>query len=265
MSLKKLSFPIFMVVTIFLGVFWVRPVVMSVLGKRDELAARNADLRAIGMTEQNLDSLFASRESLLGTDAGRAVYEYLPKSVSQERVVDIFNYYAMQSGAVINKITFEDDSKVAADLANSGLVTEGMQPDSSGTTAELVPPTPPTPNSFTLRADIQGSYESIGSFLREVSHPGRSHELVSFSIEKKVTVGVDANGQPAPDSGILSGSFSAKFFYLPEKQYPRGYLLPVFNGSAFNLGSVSELIAKEKSVPALSEPGNTGRVNPFSF
>lgn len=259
MSLKKLAFPIFVIVIVFLGVFSVRPAILSVLEKRDELDAKNLELQGVLRTKQNLDALYAARESYLGGERGRMVYDYLPVSVNQDRIVDTFNYYAAQSGSTINKIAFSEKAAVSpfAIMNESG----GTGDATTGTVSDI--PTLPKTSSFTMSADIQGSYESIRSFLTAVSHSGRSYKLASFSIEKKASIGTDANGQPLLDPKMLSGNFSAEFFYLPEKQYPKGYLLPVFSGSDFDLGSIDDLISKEKAVQALTEPESAGRGNPF--
>ncbi len=98
MSIKNLSFPIFMAVALFIGFFLVKPTVESILSQRADLDAKTAENIAVEATVQNLDSLFASKAALLDTEEGKAVYEYLPASVSQDRIVDTFNYYATQTG-----------------------------------------------------------------------------------------------------------------------------------------------------------------------
>lgn len=253
MSIKRLSFPIFVVVVIFLGIFLVKPAVLSVMENRQAKAGKDAELSVVEATKQNLEALSNTRDSLLESEEGKMVYAYLPVSLDQDRIVDIFNYYAMQSGAVVNNITFD-----AKEVGKSPYFPAETQEEADPMSA----PKAPEPSTFVLSANMQGSYESIKSFLKEVSRPARSYRLVSFAITKKET-GTGPDGQPMPDSGILSGSFSAEFYYLPEKQYPRGYLLPVFGVGQFDLSVIKDLIAKEKTVPALSDPGNAGRGNPF--
>jgi Tfp pilus assembly protein PilO len=255
MSIKRLSFPIFIVVAIFLGVFLVKPAVSSVLEKRQIMSEKETELSVVQSTKQNVEALATSRETLLNTDEGKMVYSYLPVSVNQDRIVDTFNYYAMLSGAVVDDMTFEmkhanQSPYFAAELPKANDV--------------LSVPVAPEPDSFTLHANIQGSYQSIKAFMKEVSHPARSYRLVSFSIEKK-DAGVGANGEPARDSGILTGSFAAEFYYFSENKYPQGYLLPVFTAGQFDLSTVTDLIAKEKNIPALSDPSVVGRENPFAL
>lgn len=253
MSIKRISFPIFIIIVIFLGTFLVKPTVISVMEKRQAKAEKEAELAAVEATKQNLEVLASSREALLGTDEGKMVYSYLPISLDQDSIVDVFNYYAMQSGAVVNSVAFE-----SKDVKKSPY----FPADTQGKMDPLSAPKAPVPSAFTLSANIQGSYESIKTFLNDISRPARSYKLVSFAIVKKDS-GTDQSGQLMPDSGILSGSFSAEFYYLPEKQYPRGYLLPVFTAGQFDLTGIRELMTKEKTVPALSDPGNAGRGNPF--
>lgn len=256
MSLKRLSFPIFVVIIVFLVAFSVKPTVDSVLEDRKDLAAKSADLAAVEATKQNLDALSASRDSLVSSDEGKTVFGFLPVSFDQERIVDVLNYYAMQSGAIINNISFAQKAS-----SSSVPVSDSV---AAATNPTNLSPEPPVPGSFTINADMQGSYESLRSFLKSIAHPGRSYVLTSFSLEKKGAA-TDANGQPVADTGTLSGTFSADFFYLPKKGYPRGYLLPVFGTGAFDLTSVRDLIAEEKAIPELPVPGETGRGNPFSL
>ncbi len=253
MSIKRLSFPIFITVAVFLGIFSVRPAVVSILEKRQIRSEKESELAVVESTGQGLEALFASREVLLGQEEGKTVYDYLPVSVDQNRVVDTFNYYAMQSGIVIDSVVFEDKENMKSPY----FAAQESEPKD-----RLVPPTAPKSESFMLKADIQGSYESMKMFLKEMSSPARSYELISFSAEKKDT-GVGADGQPISDSGILYGNFVAEFFYLPENRYPQGYLLPVFEVGEYDLSPIEELMLNGKKVPSLSEPESAGRGNPF--
>ncbi len=258
MSLKNLSFPIFVIITIFVGVFWIKPSIESIFQKRDSLAFKIRDFDAVLRTQQNLNSLLASRESIADTDAGKSILGYLPISISQDRVVDIFNYYAIQSGATINKIVFDAGTKPSA--SSDALLPDTVNPLSGESEAPIAP----ILDTFTLHADIQGSYDNIRSFLKAVSHSGRSQEIGTFSIAKNKSISVDSTGQPVPDNGILSGNIAVTFNYLPLRHYAKGYLLPVFSGGAFDLSAVNAVLAKEGAIPALVEPGSAGRTNPFS-
>ncbi|NTW29858.1 MAG: hypothetical protein HGA33_01095 [Candidatus Moranbacteria bacterium] len=253
MSIKRLSFPIFITVAVFLGIFSVRPAVVSILEKRQVRSEKESEMAVVESTGQSLETLFASREVLLGQEEGKAVYDYLPVSVDQNRVVDTFNYYAMQSGIVIDSVVFEDKEKMKSPY----FAAKESEPKD-----QLVPPTAPQSESFILRADIQGSYESMKTFLKEMSSTTRSYELISFNVEKKDS-GLGSDGQPIPDSGILFGNFVAEFFYLPENRYPQGYLLPIFKVGEYDLSPIEELMMKGKKVPSLSEPEGAGRENPF--
>jgi len=256
MALKNLSFPIFMSVAVLIGVFSIKPTVESILDKRAVLAAKADEGVKVDGTVQNLDALYSSRASLLDTAEGKAVYGYLPVSISQDQVVDIFNYYAAQTGVTVNNIAFTDQSG----KTSLGASSDGASSDGSTTEVVTIPETP-TPASFTMTADIQGPYEGIRAFLAGISHPGRSSVLTSFSIVRQDTT--DASGQIVTDVGRLSGTVSAEFFYLPQKKYRNGYMLSVFSGREFNLDAVKGFIAKETAIPPLADPQTVGRSNPF--
>jgi hypothetical protein len=259
MSIKNLSFPIFMAVALFIGFFLVKPTVESILSQRADLDAKTAENIAVEATVQNLDSLFASKAALLDTEEGKAVYEYLPASVSQDRIVDTFNYYATQTGVSINGITFTE--KVAPPTSD---VSDPAS--SSGSTTVLVAtPSAPVPHSFTMNAAVQGTYENIRAFLKGISNPRRSYSLTSFSISKKEAVSVDPSGQLNTSAGILSGKFSAEFYYLPLEKYRNGYMLPLFASKEFNVDPIREIIAKEGAIPSLANPDSVGRGNPFGL
>ncbi|NTW15295.1 MAG: hypothetical protein HGA38_02880 [Candidatus Moranbacteria bacterium] len=257
MSIKKLAFPIFMAVAVFVGIFSVRPSFISVVEKSEARSAKDAELQVVEATKQNLETLSLSRASLLDADEGRAVYSYLPADPEQERVVDLVNFYAVRSGISLIDVSSLPDNAVRTDqaLADDGTAGEGK---SSA-------PTAPGVESFTLEVELQGPYQGVRSFLESLSHASRSHRLLSFSIDKKQSAAVDNEGNPLPDSGILTGTLKMRFFHLPERRYAKGYLLPVFASSQFELGPVRELMASERDVPELPASSGAGRENPFTL
>lgn len=259
MSLKTLSFPIFVTIAVFLGVFWIRPAVVSIMEKQAELSSKAAEFDGLNTTKGNIAALSAERERLLGEDNGRAIYGYLPESVSQEPVVDIFNYLAQQTGIMIGDIAFSKEDRNPADVFAPEGTVEGADP------AALVAPPAPVTDSFILTAEIRGSYENIRTFMGSMSKPGRSYDLVAFSVEKDPNTERDASGQPLPDSGLLIGTFSAKFASLPMKVYRQGYLLPVFSSTTFDTEIIRGAVEEWNALPELSAPDTVGRTNPFSL
>ncbi|NTW46459.1 MAG: hypothetical protein HGB18_05480 [Candidatus Moranbacteria bacterium] len=252
MSIKKLSFPIFITVAAFLGIFSVRPSVLSIMEKLKERNDKMAELSAVESTKANLEELSSSLPSISESAEGKAVYAYLPDSTDQERIVDTVNYYAMQSGVSLGSTSVTDDvmqSDVAADGATSAAVSMD----------------PPSPQllSFTFAAEMTGPYQAMKAFLGSMSNPSRAHELLGFSLEKRKGGNLDEAGNTLPDSDVLSGKIKMRFYYLPERRYPRGYLLPVFQSSGFELSPVRDLLSNEKQVPELPKPSGYGRENPF--
>jgi hypothetical protein len=266
MSLKTISFPVFALFAIFLGIFWIRPSVEAILSGRNTLIQKESLLaEKKKVKEGNVPVLLAERERLISVDnpdkIGTTIYEYLPESESQEKLVDAFQYLASQTGVMISDIIFRDGERRIDEFPASGMMIDG----SEEAAASLEIPMPQY-DSFVLTAEFRGSYGNIRDFLTAVTRPDRSSELLSFSIERDPETKKGPDGEPLPDSGMLSGLISAKISYLPKRVYRQGYLLPVFEAETFDTQVVDKVKEARNNLPELVFSGNPEqRSNPFSL
>jgi hypothetical protein len=255
-------FPLFVIILAFVAVNFIRPAVLTVLEQRAEKDVKLAELSAIEKTATNIGSLSESREMLLASVDGKSIMSYLPVRHDHDRIVDILNFLALQTGAVISDVSFEAGSVPPAAVPQEGVVA----PD--GTIMEAAPQTP-SPSTFEVSVEMSGSYESLKSFMDKVASVDRLKKIVSFSITKqKNPTGSPSveDGQTVVDDGTLSAMLSAEFAYLPESSYPGAHLLPIFSTGSFDMESVKQSMASDELVPALPEPVlSDRRANPFKL
>lgn len=253
MSIKKLLPLIFLIVVPFVGFGFVKPLVDSVMVKREERAIGVSELDTMRRTRENFDRLVAERTELLGSERGESLSEYLPAELEQERLLDMTNYVALQSGVVLQDAVFDKRQRSAVTTREVATVKKGTI---------LAPPPVPEPDSFSVTVDFIGSYESARDFLVRLTDSGRYGTIRKFSIEQEPERS-DETGTVVP-SELLSGSVTFEIFYLPERTYPQAYLLPVFSSGSFDSATVDRLIEKsgERIPPMLSGDG-AGRANPF--
>lgn len=257
MSLKNISFPLFLVILVFIALNFIRPTVLSILDKNKSKGLKEAELRTVQATLASIGTLAESRAGILAGDQGVLAIEYLPYASDQDRVVDILNYLSIQVGASISSITFDE-----SDAQPRPAVAVPVEPLADGSMPQM-PPQAPTPKAFSVEVTMTGTYDSLKSFMERVTNANRLHAVSSFSIsEKKKDAVPEGEAAPATD-GFLDAVFTAEFSYLPEEQYENAYLHPVFAAGKFDTGALDELSKIRSDVPTFLEPTVSGRSNPF--
>lgn len=255
--IKKLIFPLFLIVIVFLSINYIKPLVVSVLDERKQIADKQSELEATQATVKSIGTLSESRKSLLGSGGGQRVYAYLPVASDHDHVLDIFNYLAVQSGAIVNDVSFAE-AKAVSTVSDADVNTT----DATSSDVAPVVPVLPEPSIFSVTVRLQGSYESIKLFLKKISTAGRFYTVKSFSIEKKTT-GAGAGEDAQVNSDILLASLEADFSYLPKGNYPNAHAMPVFSAGEFSLKSLDQLLALGEGVSMIVEPSVSLRQNPF--
>lgn len=250
--LKKLVFPLFLIAIVFLSVNYIKPLVVSVLDKQKEKDEKLSELEAVEATVRNIGTLSESRQSLLESGNGKMAYDYLPVTQDHDHVLDIFNYLAVQSGAVVNDVSFEISKNNPTVSVTNELVDKA-------TGASVPKVSLPEPSAFVASVRFQGSYDGIKSFLGKISGAGRFHAIKSFTIEKQQK----KEGEEGGSDDTLLASLGAEFSYLPEKTYPQAHTMPIFANGKFTLNPLDKLVALGEGVPALAEPAVSPRSNPF--
>lgn len=253
-------FPLFVIIIAFLAVNFIRPAVLSVLDQRLAKEAKLAELSAVERTAANIGALSESREALLSSDDGKLVMSYLPVRSDHDRIVDVLNYLALGSGAIIGAISFDAGTAVPAPVPVAEVVGADGLPVQT-------PPQTPTPSMFSVTMEASGTYDSLKSFMEKVSSVNRLQKITSFSLSKQESSSTPgADGQAPSDNGTLSAQIEVGFMYLPEASYPTAHLLPIFTAGNFDMESVASAMSSAGSIPALPEPALPGRrPDPFKF
>ncbi len=253
-------FPLFVIGTAFLAVNFIRPAVLSVLDQRAAKEAKLAELSAVEQTAANIGALSGSRETLLSSDEGRLVMSYLPARSDHDRIVDVLNYLALGSGAIIGEVSFDAGAAVSAPVPVVEVIGADGMPVQT-------PPQTPVPSTFSVTVEASGAYDSLKSFMEKISSVDRLQKIVSFSLSKQESSSAPgADGQTPPDDGILSAQIEVEFMYLAEASYPAAHLLPIFAAGKFDMESVGAAMSSAGSIPALPEPALPGRrSDPFKL
>jgi Tfp pilus assembly protein PilO len=260
MSIKRILFPLFIFVIAFLVVNYIRPSVLSVLDQRSAKEVKLAELSAAEKTAANIWALSDARTAFLNSGDGGAILSYLPIKPDHDRIVDVLNYLALQSGAVIGNISFENNA------TPSVLVPQQEIIGADGSVVQT-PPQAPVPSAIFVSVGMNGTYDGLKSFMEKVSSMDRLRKIVSFSLSKeKQVAALGADGQVSPDDGILSAELGIELLYLPEVSYPNAHLLPIFATGSFDVDSVQRAMESDESVPPLPEPPlPERRADPFKL
>lgn len=248
----------FVLVSVFLGVNFIRPSVLAVIDQKEKKVAMLAELSAVEKTAMNIGSLSSSRKSLLDSDDGKLIMLYLPERSDQDRIVDILNYFGVKSGVSIGNISFSE--------AKSGSVANKTVPLIDGEDAIQGPPPIPTPLAFSVSVVAAGSYDSLKSFVEEISTMNRLQEISTFSLENRKIITPDGEQSNVTGDDMLTVTIDLSLPYLPMSSYPGAHLLPVFDLEQINIATLKEAISDRKIVQPLSEPTLPDyRSNPFAF
>ncbi len=260
MSIKRILFPLFIFVIAFLVVNYIRPSILAVLDQRSVKEVKLAELAAVEKTAANIGALSGARTTLLNSKEGEILVSYLPTKPDHDRIVDILNFLALQSGAVISGVTFEDDKNALALVPPQEIVgADGLVIQSA--------PQAPVPSVISVSVNADGTYDGLKSFMEKVSSVDRLRKIVSVSLSKKnQDFAPGADGQIPPDDGTLSAELGIEFLYLPEASYPNAHLLPIFSAGSFDVDTVQRMMESDESVPALPEPIlSERRTDPFKL
>ena len=266
MSLKILIFPLCIIMTLTLIIGYIKPDIGSILAMRDEIAKKNTDLGRIETLLANVHRLNAQID---GRHEGESfVLKYVPQTVDQEHMVDIFNFLASQSGVVISGVTAaenEPKARVEPVVEHASVSFQALAPKPIDTGAPAAPTQ--TIQSYTATVSATGTYDSIKDFLERIYRVDRMHELSNFAVfqrEKDAAAAAQGTEPKIPDN-FLKVTFEANFphFALTRPQSPLD--LPVFQGDTFDFSTVEDLVNLVTNPLPPLDTGTTGKPNPFQL
>lgn len=246
MSLKILMIPFSILMILVLSIGFIKPDWSLVQEKRAVHATKLTQQQNAQMLLDNISALASSVESQ--KEAEKFLEHYVPKDMDQDRVIDMLNFLAGQSGVVADGITLEKVEKEEA-------IDESLLVDEMG--LPIIPPYAVKTSSYKAEIAVRGHYENIKEFFGRVAHMNRLHKTRAFAIGK------EESNEESSDPGILKGTFQAEFDYLTPRPVESALNVPVFARGTFDtnpLAAVSTWVTN--TVPLLEKPG-TGRANPF--
>lgn len=246
MSLKILIVPFAIIMMLVLTIGFIKPDIgvmeekkLTLSTKQDQSANMTTLLGNIATLARDLDNRQESE---------KFVNTYLPKSLDQERVIDMLNYLAGQSGVSMAGVIFKDVS-VKSFEAETLVAADGSELPSSHA---------PKIKTFSTEVSVNGNYENIKDFFNRVAHMNRSHKTESFAIKAvKETTG---KGEPTT---TLQGMLVANFDYFPVQKVGSALLMPIFSRGELDITQLTKTLSwVTATVPPLASSA-TGRPNPF--
>lgn len=258
MRLKILVVPFSILISLILVIGYIKPDITTLQDKRVMLETKKGQFQGMTTLLSNIDALEASLERQ--SESENLVQAYLPKTMDQDRIIDMFNYLAAQAGVFVSTMNMKEialkseaEEPILAP-ADAPLVT-GVE----GTPAPFIPPVSfkPKVQSYVAQVEVQGSYDGIKDFFNRVSHMNRYHKILSFTFETPIS------DSDEPATGVLSGSLESQFDYFPAQPLDSAMNIPVFLKDEFDAEEFSSLLAwVSYTVPPLMK-SDAGRSNPF--
>lgn len=246
MQLKILVLPFFLVMTLVLSIWYVKPTFDEILATKADISAQNALIKDTDSVLNNISALNASLDR--GSESEQFLLHYLPYTMNQDQTIDAFGYLALQSGLAVSEMDLKKVSEIAnVNIAPDGSVLESAPEDKA--------------KIFQLTGSVLGTYEGMKVFFDRLAHISRFQTIQSFSIEAQ-----KEEGAPSPqiEGNVtnLKGTFVVDYGYLPKKTVLSALSVPVFFQSELNFSDVALLEEKITSIPTL-EKNQTGKPNPF--
>jgi hypothetical protein len=264
MSLKILILPTFILLELIIAIAYIKPNVSAIFAKRDEIAVVQGSLARVESIGNNIQTLAGSIESQ--SDTTHFIDRYYPKALDEERMIDMFNFFALQAGIIVTDVGITATPFVpppaAVDPSFGALSSEGLTPEVVAAQAEAALAV--FPESYAAQVTVLGAYPNIKDFFGRLYRADRLHTIKGFSVryrEKETPAGEDAV-QAMPDD-FLIGSFEADFPYIVEKQVASALNNPIFESASFDFSAADKAVAFVKNPPAPIDASGGGKTNPF--
>lgn len=249
MSLKILVVPFSILFSLIVVIGFIKPDMSVLQEKKNVLATKTTQLRDMAMLLENISTLSVSLDGQL--DSESMLGAYIPKTLDQERVIDMFNYLAAQTGVTVSVMAMQD---VMLKVEEEPIVDPAAIMSDS---VVVVPPAKPQTKAFSASVKATGDYARVKDFFHRLAHMNRFHKIQSFSL------GVTPVDQGDGDANSLTGTFVSQFDYFPMSKVDTAVNTPVFLKGSFDTAEFDALLAwTSYQVSPLKQPA-TGRANPF--
>ncbi len=264
MSLKILVLPVFVILEVVLVIGYIKPNVSAILAKQADVATVEAEIAQADLIIGNIQALSQSLEDR--SDGVSFVGRYYPEVLDEERVVDMFNYLAQQTGVIVSgvKITPKPTTLTVAAVYDEALGA-GMTPEQATAHANVT--VQAAPQQYTAEVAVLGAYPNIKDFYSRVYHADRLHETTKLAIAyRKPEASPKAKeNETAPLilPNFLTGIFEADFPYVGKQSVGDPLTEPVFQSAIMDFTSVERAQSFVTSPLPPLDSGVGGRPNPF--
>ena len=192
------------------------------------------------------------------------VDKYYPKALDEERVVDMFNYLAQQSGIIVTEVVATQTPPVnVADNVYNEAVNSGLTPEEAtmkATAAALA-----APREYLAKVVVLGAYPNLKDFLNRIYRSDRLHATQKFSItyRKRDPNKVEEETAEGILDNFLIGSLEAKFPYVGDQRVSDALNDPLFQSPTFDFKAAEQAVSFVTSPLPSLDTGETGRTNPY--
>lgn len=241
MHLKILIFPFFSLLTFILIVGFMKPDFDLIFEKKNALTSQNKDVESASVLVSHITNLNNSLDS--NQDIETTLFEYLPRTVDHDSLIDAFNFLALDSGLVVSGIAL--DQSLVRNIADTPL----QSPSEETTKKEA--------ETFTFNGSVVGSYESIKLFIDRLTHIDRFQKIQSISLEANTSA-------ESTNLGQLKGLVTIQYGYLKDSRVDSALNVPFLNKdqASFDISSIDRIKDQSTNIPSLVHI-ESGRTNPF--
>ncbi len=262
MSLKIFILPTFIILDVIIAIGYIKPNVDAIFATRDEIAKAQDELSRVDTVIGNIQSLTQSIEN--HSETREFVSRYYPSTLDEERVVDMYNYLAQQSGVIVTEMSVVKNLPArTADALYNEAINSGIPPDQALAQAEAT--VHALPQTYTAEVSVLGDYSNIKDFFNRIRHADRLQATLEYSIASRERDPSKAEEEAAKgiQSNFLVGTLAIKYPYIAEQQANDVLNMPLFQSPLFDFTAAERAISfVTNPLPAL-ESGSAGRTNPF--
>lgn len=262
MSLKILILPTFIILEVIIAIGYIKPNIDDILAKQSEIQVAQESSAQVDTITGNIQAIGQSVSSR--PEAISFVEKYYPKVLDEERVVDMFNYLAQQSGMIVTGLKVEANEEVkVVDTVYNDAINTGSTPEEATLMAEAAALA--APKSYTASVTVIGAYANVKDFFTKVHHADRLHMIEQFTVESREQDPSQAEEEAARgiQSNFLVGTLRATFPYVGQQRTGDALNDPVFQAAAFDFTSADKVISFVTNPLPTLEGGQGGRENPF--
>lgn len=268
MSIKILLFPFCIILSLVVIIGYIKPDVMNILETRKKIEKSQADLSRVASTIQNVQQMTMALNN--HRESEKFVMKYLPISLEEERVLDTFNYLAVQSGVVISDVAIDENSPLETSLPEVLRASMSFEALANAQAASAVnavtPPVAATQilHSYAGSITVLGAYSNLKDFFQRLSQSDRFRETKKFSIGKLDQEALkNEEGESTYPADFLQGTYEADFVHFPIRVIGSALELALFEKGQLDFQAADDLLNFVSNPLPPMEVNTAATSNPF--